>query len=84
MKIVFRTNIDHYKTNCFPENITQAPRVGDLVMVTGVFIEFYHAKKLPLVLEVVEVIWSEKGVLCELYYQDIDIQAAKLSGVNLF
>jgi hypothetical protein len=84
MKIVFRTNIDHYKTNCFPENITQAPRVGDLIVVTEVFADYYRGKRLPIMLEVVEVTWTEKGVLCELHYRDIDTQAAKLSGVNLF
>jgi hypothetical protein len=84
MKIVFKTNIDHYKTNCFPENITQAPRKGDSVAVTQVFEDYYRQKKLPVFLEVVEVTWTDKGVLCELHYRKIDIQTAKITGVELF
>ena len=83
MKVVFRTNIDHYKTNCFPENVTIPPRIGETVLVTEVFAEYYSKKKLPIRLEVVDVTWTDKGVVCELWYKKIDVEAAKLSGVKL-
>ncbi len=83
MKVVFRTNIDHYKTNCFPENVTIPPRIGETVLVAEVFAEYYSQKKLPIRLEVVDVTWTDKGVVCELWYKKIDVEAAKLSGVKL-
>lgn len=84
MRVVFKTNIDHYKTNCFPENITIPPRKGETVLVVEAFGDYYAKKRLPLKLEVVDVIWTDKGIICELWYKENDIKAAKLSGVNLF
>lgn len=84
MKVVFKTNIDNYKTNCFPENLTIPPRIGETVLVNEVFLDYYSKKKLPCRLEVVDVTWTEKGVICELHYKKIDIEAAKLSSVNLY
>lgn len=84
MKIIFRTNIDHYKTNCFPENLQIPPRIGDTVVVNEVFIDYYAKRKLPIGLVVIDVAWSEKGVVCELWYKHSDIEAAKLTGVKLF
>jgi hypothetical protein len=83
MKVVFITNIDYYKTNCFPENIQIPPRIGETVLVTEVFADYYANKKLPIRLEVVDVNWTDKGVVCELWYRKIDVEAAKLSGVKL-
>lgn len=34
-------------------------------------------------MKVVDVIWTDKGIVCELWYREIDIEAAKLSGVKL-
>jgi len=84
MKVVFRTNVDHYKTNCWPTNIEMPPRKGEYVMVTDAFIEYYNRKKLPVEMEVTNVTWTDKGVLCELWFKDIDIEAAKLAELNLF
>ena len=84
MKVVFKTNLDNYKTNCFPENLTQSPQKGDKVLVNEVFVKYFADKKLPLSLEVVDVIWTEVGVVCELWYSANDITSAKLNGVNLF
>ena len=84
MIVKFKTNIDHYKTNCFPENLTIPPRKGEKVLVNEVFGQYYSSRKLPLSLEVVDVIWTESGVVCELHYSEIDIKSAKLRGVNLF
>lgn len=84
MKVVFKTNIDKYKTNCFPTNLEMPPRIGETVLVSEVFVEYYSKQKLPICLEVVDVIWTEKGVICELHYKEMDIKAARFSGVNLF
>ena len=84
MKVTFFTNIDHYKTNCFPENITIPPRIGETVLVKVVFAMYYSQIKLPTRLEIIDVIWTDQGVICELWYKKIDIKAAKVSGVSLF
>jgi len=83
MKVIFQTNIDHYQTNCFPSNIDTPPRIGETVLVTEVFRTYYAEKRLPTRLEVVDVTWTDKGVLCELWYKKIDVEASKLSGVKL-
>lgn len=83
MKVVFHTNVDHYKTNCFPDNLTIPPRIGESVSVTESFINYYRNKNLPTRMEVVDVIWTDKGVVCELWYKEIDVKAAKISGVSL-
>ncbi len=84
MKVVFKTNIDNYKTNCFPSNLEIPPRIGETVLVSEVFVDYYSKQKLPIRLQVVDVTWTEKGVICELHYKEIDVKAASLSGVNLF
>ena len=84
MKVVFKTNLDNYQINCFPENLICPPRKGDKVLVSEVFAKYYADKKLPLSLEVTSVIWTEIGVVCELWYSANDLASAKLSGVNLF
>mgnify|MGYP003412620908 FL=1 len=84
MKVVFKTNLDNYKTNCFPENLIYPPHKGDKVLVNEVFVKYFADKKLPLSLEVVDVIWTEVGVVCELWYSETDVRAAKEFGVNLF
>ncbi|MEO6303837.1 MAG: hypothetical protein ABIP51_11765 [Bacteroidia bacterium] len=83
MKVIFKTNIDRYKTNCWPENITIPPRIGETVLVVEVFQNFFISKKLPTRLEVVDVIWSDKGVICDLWYKKQDIEIAKLSNTKL-
>lgn len=83
MQVKFHTNLDNYKTNCFPENIAIPPRIGETVLVTQAFSDYYTRKKLPLRLEVVDVIWTEQGVLCELWYKKIDLEIAKQRNVNL-
>ena len=68
MSIVFKTDLEEYKTNCFPDNLTQVPRVGDFIVVNELFLEYYMTKKLPCTLEVIKVFWTNKGVVCELGY----------------
>jgi len=60
------------------------PRIGDNIMVTKIYLDHYRNKKLPLYLEVVNVIWTEDYVICELWYRKVDIEASKISGVELF
>lgn len=83
MKVLFKTNIDNYKTNCWPI-LAMPPRKGESVSVVKVFEKYYSDKKLPTKLEVVDVTWHEEVVLCELWYRNIDIESAKASGTNLF
>lgn len=84
MKIVFKTNIDKYQTNCFPENLLFVPRVGEKVMVTPVFESWFKDKKLPIRLEVVDVTYAEQFVICELWYNKQDLEFLKLARVNPF
>lgn len=80
---MFRTNIDLYKTNCWPTNLEIPPRIGETVLVVESFGKYYAQQKLPTRMEVVDVTWTERGVVCELWYKKIDTEAAKISGVKL-
>jgi hypothetical protein len=84
MKVVFKTNLDAYQMNCFPDNLTFPPRIGETVLVNECFGEYFKNKKLPLRLEVVNVTWCDAGVVCELWYNKTDVVSARISGVNLF
>lgn len=85
MKVIFRTNLDNYQTNCFPDDIFDIPpRKGESVEVTKVFLKYFRDKKLPTQLEVMNVTWTEEGVICELWYRDFDIKHAKINNINLF
>jgi hypothetical protein len=79
MKVIFKTNIDHYQTNCFPLNLEIPPRIGETVLVTEVFIDYYSKQNLPIRMEVVDVIWLEKFVVCELWYKKIDLDKTNLN-----
>ena len=84
MKVTFRTNLDNYRTNCFPNNLDCPPRVGETVVVNEAFLQHYRSKNLPTSLEVVKVSWTERGVICELWYSKQDVEMAKACNVNLF
>ena len=84
MRVLFKTNIDNYQTNCFPENLPFVPRIGEKVMVTNVFVQWFKDKNLPTRLEVVDVIYTDQGVVCELWYNETDRKLAELSGAVLF
>jgi len=84
MEIRFKTNLDAYQTNCFPENLTEVPRKGENILVNSIFIDYFKKKKLPVILEVYNVTWCEDGVVCELSYRKIDLENARLNGINLF
>lgn len=85
MKVRFRTNIDNYSNkDCFPDNFVTPPRIGESVSVKEGFVNHFRSKKIPTTLIVVDVVWFEDKVVCELWYKDIDVKSAKISGVNLF
>lgn len=84
MSIKFHTNLDKYKTNCWPENLTFVPHKGEFVNVVRVFEQYYRDKKLPTRLEVVSVTYTELGVVCELWYNKQDVEIAKSQNINLF
>ena len=84
MNIVITCNIDAYKHNCFT-SLEQVPRVGDLVAVTKLFNPYFQGKRLPLLLEVKQVIWHENGhVEVNVHYTKTTIESAIISGVNLY
>jgi len=82
MRVVFVTNIDAYKTNCFPANLPMPPRVGELVSVVDVFIKHFQDQKLPTTLEVVRVTWKEYCVVCELWYNKTQKELADAAGAK--
>lgn len=84
MNVIFKSNLDNYQTNCFPLNLTIPPRIGETVLVTKIFEQRFKEMKLPTRLKVIDVIWSEKNIVCELWYKQIDVDIAEQNGVNLF
>jgi hypothetical protein len=90
MKVIFKTNIDAYnEKRCFPENLDTTPRKGDFIEVKPQFTSYYRDLKLPIRLEVVDVIWKEHEVgnaggcvlyetyaFCELWYNSLDLELA--------
>ena len=84
MKIIFRTNIDHYINNPFPTNLTMVPRKGETVLVNKSSRNYYVSLKLPTRMEVVDVVWDEDIVIVELHYKKHDIEMAKILGIELF
>lgn len=84
IEIKFSCNIDNYKGDVFPRYLQFPPRIGESVSVQRDLRTFYRNKKLPVTLEVVNVIWHEEFVECELWYSKLEIQKAELSGTNLF
>lgn len=85
MKIVFKTNLDNYsKMNCFSTNLTFVPRKGEYVQVTKDYIGHYISKRLPMKLEVVSVTYNEDEVICDLWYNNTDLELMKSCDINPF
>lgn len=84
MNVFFSTNLDQYKTNCFPNNLTQAPSVGDHIQVVDAFKQYYRDKRLPSYLEVRNVTWTEKGIECQLWYDELSVKIGQKNGVEMF
>ena len=66
MKVVFRTNLDGYDSTFFPDNLSIPPRIGESVAVNKVLGEYLNSQGLPLILKVVDVVWTSEGVVVEL------------------
>lgn len=84
MKVIFKTNLDRYPNDVFPNNLDDVPRIGDCVQVTSAYIANYSASKRPTKLEVVSVTWTEKNAICELWYSELDVKIAKNANIDLF
>ena len=96
MEIIFKTNLDNYSGSDFLRfytskidgfntlNIISVPRKGETIEVLDAVKYKFTSKHLPTRLEVTDVIYTESGVICELWYKQIDIEFAKLNNVNLF
>jgi len=84
MNIIFITNVDKYRRNCFPTGLQIPPRIGESVSVLETFKSHYFNQKLPTRMEVVDVIWEEDCVVCELWYKKIDVEKAKILGIQLY
>ena len=83
MIVKFKTNLDRYDNSHFPR-FEIPPRIGETVLVSGAAYNYYKNEKLPTRLEVVDVVWGEDSVTCELWYKQIDVDIANRNGVNLF
>ena len=87
MQILFKTNLDKYSNKlCFPtlDTMDAMPRIGETINVISEFYTYYRDMRHPTSLQVVNVTWAEKAMICELSYSDIDFRTAKVSGINLF
>lgn len=84
MRVVFHTNLDKYSGDQFPKNLPFVPRVGETVNVIASLKDAFVFKRLPTSLKVTSVNYYETHVVCELWYDSVDIEIAKYSGVDLF
>jgi hypothetical protein len=82
MKVMFGTKIKEYQTNCFPHGLKFPPRIGETVLVSKVFSDYFELKNLPMELEVVDVIYSEECVVCELYYKKKYIESVNNAKID--
>lgn len=81
--IICRTNLDNYSASMFP-SLQYVPRKGEFVEVLEIYKETLRNKSLPIRLEVVNVTYMEKFVHVELWYNQHDIEIAKIKNANLF
>ena len=82
MNIIFHTNLDAYNSSYFPTDLTFVPRIGEKVAVNKTIAHYLRNKKLPTRLEVVDVIYHEDYVECELWYNQQDKQIADAAGAK--
>ncbi len=81
--IICSTNLDNYSASMFP-SLQYIPRKGEFVEVLDVYKEHLRNKSLPRRLEVVNVTYMEKIVQVELWYNQQDIEIAKIKNAILF
>lgn len=72
MKVIFQTSLKYYQSYWFPKNLSIPPRTGDWIKCTNAFISECKSLQIPDILQVTNVIWTSDGVICELWYRDID------------
>ena len=84
MKILIQSNIDAYKTNCFPTNLAHVPRKGEYVAVTKAFEDHYIKKGLPTRLVTTSVIHAEYGVVVKVHYSETQIELMQTAGTNMY
>lgn len=78
MNIRFKTNIDAYRTVSWPV-LDYLPNKGDFVKVYPGSESYCNYNKIPLFLEIVAITHEVGVVWVELWYRNVDVQAAKLS-----
>ena len=84
MRVVFHTNLDKYSREHFPSNMSFVPRVGETVHVLESLKSAFVFKRLPTSLKVTNVDYYEDRVVVELWYSKLDVEFAKLNGIDLF
>jgi hypothetical protein len=72
MKVIFQPKLEQYQSNWFPGNLSTPPRIGEWVSVSEGYRVTCKSKGIPDILQVTNVIWTSDGVICELWYRDID------------
>jgi hypothetical protein len=92
MKLLFKTNLDKYQ-NAFFNRLDSAiiPRIGEYVEIITSLKSTFRDEKLPTRLKVVNVTYTlhtsltnDQYVTIELWYDETDLKAMKLSNVNPF
>ena len=89
MIVKFRTNLDKYQNAFFDnKNLSNVPRKGEYVFINPSLRTYFRDQKLPIKLRVTNVSWdigdTETKVIIELWYDETDLKAMKLSNVNPF
>lgn len=83
MNILFRTNIDLYKSVSWPVLTGVAPRKGEFIHVHPGSVEYCNSKKIPDRLEVVAVSYHSNMIVVELWYNETDYRLYTNSGHKL-
>ena len=82
--ILFQCALDVYSSSHFPKEIPFVPRIGEMVSVTGDYISYFGEKRFPTTLEVKRVVYTESGVVCELWLSKLDAEILKANNINIF
>lgn len=79
MKILLRTNLDVYRTVSW-QKLNVVPRVGEIIMVPQVWVEYCQTKGIPRRLEVSQVYYYEDSVVVDMWYNDTDFKLYNADG----
>lgn len=85
IRVLFHTNVDAYKKDCWPKYLQVVPRVGEFINVRHNFKSYFRDQTLPTRMEVVSVTYDESDdktqtAFVELWYNSTDKQLADMSG----